>query len=68
MHVRNSSYNNRRSYVKSSAISLYGHFGTTNQNNHSEEVFWAARTQELKKRCLQERMTKDKLQFYQLYY
>ena len=67
-HVRNFSYNNRRSYVKSSAMSRYEQFGSTNQNNHSEEVFWAARTRKLKKPCSQQRITKGKLQFYQLCY
>ena len=42
--------------------SRYEQFGSTNQNNHSEEVFWVARTRKLKKRCSQERITKGKLQ------
>ena len=40
-----------------SAMSRYEQFGSTNHNNHSEEVFWAARTRKLKKRCPQERIT-----------
>ena len=40
-----------------SAMSRYEQFGSTNKNNHSEEVFWAARTRKLKKRCPQERIT-----------
>ena len=36
-------------------MSRYEQFGSINQNNHSEEVFWAAHTRKLKNRCSQER-------------
>ena len=34
-------------HVRNSA--RYEQFGSTNQNNHSEEVIWTARTRKLKK-------------------